>query len=387
MPEPVGNERDRDARCPATLEAVSERGEDCLLCGRPAIEHDSELVAAPVPVREGEPETHGEAKATVDHFRCPGCNYLHETERDAETFSSPGVLECPRCELVDLICVETSVIPVPSPVDYLRAVTERDEALARCQMVEAINRRPAVSPVNGGEPETQGETVEPLFPQTPDALAKEFYADARRVRAGAADGGSEKYDNGYVDALESAASRVQTLGLTLEDAAVSPGHGERQQIRRYDVWATTTGDVETVGKKDGPFVYFSDHEAAIKSALAVSPVSGGDGSTFSGDDPKVLRRTITRQQERLIAYENRDVGAFGELEALKARIECGIREAKDRLDRETDAAQKLRDQSDENWDYEHSAAAHLRSACYAAERIDAFRSLLSPVCDEQEDQG
>ena len=32
-------------KCPATLEAVAERGEDCLLCGCPALAHDSELVS------------------------------------------------------------------------------------------------------------------------------------------------------------------------------------------------------------------------------------------------------------------------------------------------------------------------------------------------------
>ena len=56
---------DREARpkgytenkCPATLEAVAERGEDCLLCGCPALAHDSELVSGRINTSGGEADS------------------------------------------------------------------------------------------------------------------------------------------------------------------------------------------------------------------------------------------------------------------------------------------------------------------------------------------
>lgn len=92
--------------------------------------------------------------------------------------------------------------------------------------VEGGASAPAV-PTNTGSGRDQGKDEKALFPQSAEALARELFEDARRMRAESS-GSSEKYDNGYVDAMESAAGRVQTLGLTLDRRSpASSGEDEK----------------------------------------------------------------------------------------------------------------------------------------------------------------
>ena len=198
---------DREARpkgytenkCPATLEAVAERGEDCLLCGCPALAHDSELVSGRINTSGGE-----EARAALDALKPEKPPWLGGPVKGAK--ADP---QCPDGYPYEaerqVIAAEKALKPQPIQT-YTASHTgplgvsseaEKDESALAPENVEWNNPgrlRQGVKDALAIERQVRLGRMDEDYELAPAAAYRKLYAEYRRLAEGQQPSTSENPD-------------------------------------------------------------------------------------------------------------------------------------------------------------------------------------------------
>jgi len=199
---------DREARpkgytenkCPATLEAVAERGEDCLLCGCPALAHDSELVSGRINTSGGEEARAGLTPDWSDYVdAAENVAWWVERITDAGNATRNELEALETANIRRLLAYQRACGTKGAEENWqrFRAEDEKDESALAPENVEWNNPgrlRQGVKDALAIERQVRLGRMDEDYELAPAAAYRKLYAEYRRLAEGQQPSTSENPD-------------------------------------------------------------------------------------------------------------------------------------------------------------------------------------------------